>query len=334
MPEVFQIPRESLTSLKDKVVLITGSTSGIGLATVSLALSLGAKVIAGDINPSPAEKDQQHPPPHFLFVQTDVSNWASLRNLFETGYRHFGRIDHVFANAGVGQGSRNFLTEEFEDVDADADASASANANGKADGEGQSLLAAPDLRVLNVNLIGAMYTVRLGVHFLRRSIAASSRTEEEEGEGEGEGTDAGPSIVLTASSSPFQDFSVGDYTIAKHGVLGILRGVGKLLSVESGTKKRVRLNAVAPSWTATGIIPRDLLAAMGIPVQEAEVVARSAVKLFVDGERDGELVYSWDGKFCEINKAAGGLLDGVKEALPNPIVEQDVVSEMIRRMAQ
>ncbi|KAL2821748.1 hypothetical protein BDW59DRAFT_164087 [Aspergillus cavernicola] len=95
----FQIPPESLTNLKDKVVLITGSTSGIGKVTVHLCLSLGAKVIAGDVNPFPedflpllCEQRQEILSSSLLFVKTDVTDWTSLRNLFISGEKRFGRI--------------------------------------------------------------------------------------------------------------------------------------------------------------------------------------------------------------------------------------------------
>ncbi|KAL3454704.1 hypothetical protein BJX65DRAFT_301335 [Aspergillus insuetus] len=314
MPE-FQIHDDALISLKDKVVLITGSTSGIGLATTKLCLDLGAKVIAGDMNPFPdhflleqqgKEQDPQSQS-RLLFQQTDVTDWPSIRNLFIRGISHFGRIDHVFANAGIGPRT-NFLEERFEE---------------DAEDDGEKLLAPPDLRAVNVNLLGVINTVRLGVYYLRRGnpdLTSASVLR---------------SIVLTASASSFQNFSAADYTVAKHGVLGILRGLVNDLqadSIEAGEGRcpRVRLNAIAPSWTATGLVPRDVLVAMGIEVQESEVVARSVIMLWNDEKRHGEVVYSWGGRYVEINRREGGLLDGAIRAVPNKILEEEVMARLKR----
>ncbi|KAL4749040.1 hypothetical protein BDW72DRAFT_214341 [Aspergillus terricola var. indicus] len=324
-----QIPLKCLTSIKDKVVLITGSSSGIGKATAQLCLHHGAKVIAGDLYPLPADflqhLDQRDEQPYtkaapasplhsardsqnLMFVQTDVSNWTSLRNLFIRGVERFGAIDHVFANAGIGPLS-NFLEEAFEDKD------------GK-----EQLLAPPDLKVLDVNLIGVIYTVRLGVYYLRQT-AYNGRG--------GAGIEPSPCITISASASSFQNFSAADYTVAKHGVLGILRGLYSDLQQEqpnSGHDRspgRVRLNAIAPSWTATGIVPGDVLRSLGVQVQKPEDVARSVVMLCNDSRRNGELIYSWEGRYCEINQCEGGLLDGVAKIVPN-VAEEGTVMEKLK----
>ncbi|KAL4776880.1 hypothetical protein BDW60DRAFT_202981 [Aspergillus nidulans var. acristatus] len=326
----FQIPLECLTSINDKVVLITGSSSGIGKATAQLCLHHGAKVIAGDLYPLPADflqhlgqRDEQPytgaasaSPSHqvdvsenLMFVQTDVSDWTSLRNLFIRGVERFGVIDHVFANAGIGPLS-NFLGETFEDKD------------GR-----EQLLAPPDLKVLDVNLIGTIYTVRLGVYYLRQTAHGGRGGAEIE---------PSPCITISASASSFQNFSAADYTVAKHGVLGILRGLFSDLQQEqpnSGhngkTPRRVRLNAIAPSWTATGIVPSDVLRGLGAHVQKPEDVARSVVMLCNDSRRNGELIYSWEGRYCEINQCEGGLLDGVAKIVPN-VAEEGPVMEKLK----
>ena len=84
----------TMKNLKDRVVLITGGSSGIGLATTKLMLDLGAKVAVGDVNPYPITDGQ------IIFQQTDVRDWNSQAALFKKAVEKFGRIDHVFANAG------------------------------------------------------------------------------------------------------------------------------------------------------------------------------------------------------------------------------------------
>jgi hypothetical protein len=56
------------------------------------------------------------------------------------------------------------------------------------------------------------------------------------------------------------------------------------------------------------MVPLESLQAMGVPVQLPEDVARSVVLLFADENRHGEVIYSAQGKFKEVNKSEGGLL--------------------------
>ncbi|EGU72735.1 hypothetical protein FOXB_16757, partial [Fusarium oxysporum f. sp. conglutinans Fo5176] len=93
----FTIDDKDLTSLEGKVVIVTGGSSGIGLATVELLLSLGASVVCGDV-----QAPQKDLGGTYTFIKTDVSIWRDLVALFNNTKKIYGRIDHVFANAGVG----------------------------------------------------------------------------------------------------------------------------------------------------------------------------------------------------------------------------------------
>lgn len=198
----------------------------------------------------------------------------------------YGRIDQVFANAGVGP------TTDLLDVTLDE----------------SGCLAPPDLRTVNVNLLGAMYTVKLAAAYMTQ--LASQRPQ-------GSG-----SIVLTASCSSLENFSAGDYTVTKHGVLGIIRGIGNLMG---GT---VRLNAIAPSWTDTAMVPTEFVESLGGVVQPAEAVAKGVVLLFVDERRHQEVVYSWGGRYREVNKAEGGLLAAAEKLLENGVNEERVMQKL------
>ena len=69
----------------------------------------------------------------------------------------------------------------------------------------------------------------------------------------------------------------------------------------------LRINAIAPSWTATGIIPPGAVGAIGeAEFQSSDVPARSEVLLMADGKRHGEMVFSEKGKFVELENGEAG----------------------------
>lgn len=67
----------------------------------------------------------------------------------------------------------------------------------------------------------------------------------------------------------------------------------------------IRINTLAPSWTATQVLPDlgALLKAVDYDAQSTDVVARAAAYLMVDGERRGDVVFVCEGKYREIEKA-------------------------------
>ncbi len=90
---------------KDKVIIITGASSGIGLASAKLFASLGARLslaarsidrlesLAREISPDPESR--------VLCVKTDVSVEEDCRNLIEKTVAKFGGIDILVNNAGI-----------------------------------------------------------------------------------------------------------------------------------------------------------------------------------------------------------------------------------------
>lgn len=90
----FDIADRDLVSLKDKVIVITGASSGIGLATVKLCLDIGSKLVVCDINECPIKND------NLTFIKVDVTDWKQQAALFKKAIEVHGKIDHVFANAG------------------------------------------------------------------------------------------------------------------------------------------------------------------------------------------------------------------------------------------
>jgi NAD(P)-dependent dehydrogenase (short-subunit alcohol dehydrogenase family) len=89
--------------LAGKVALVTGGTSGIGLATAQRFVTEGAQVfITGrsqnDLNQAVSEIGDRA-----SGVQGDISNLSDLDRLFNTIKQKAGRLDILFANAGLGE---------------------------------------------------------------------------------------------------------------------------------------------------------------------------------------------------------------------------------------
>ena len=88
----------------DRVAIITGGASGIGLATVKRFLEEGATVIIADLSPDGCVRavDELHGAGHERFetVLADVSRSDDVRDLVENAFKRHGRIDVLFNNAG------------------------------------------------------------------------------------------------------------------------------------------------------------------------------------------------------------------------------------------
>jgi NADP-dependent 3-hydroxy acid dehydrogenase YdfG len=87
--------------IKDKVVLITGASSGIGAATARAAAQAGARLIlaARRADRLQALAGQL---PDALAVPCDVTDPAQVRHAVAAGVDHYGRIDVLVNNAGQG----------------------------------------------------------------------------------------------------------------------------------------------------------------------------------------------------------------------------------------
>lgn len=92
---------------QDRVVVVTGGASGIGKAAVRRFLDEGALVVAVDYNPATGEQLLDELADAGLdksvrFVRADVSQEADVEAAIAAATEHFGRLDVLCNNAGVG----------------------------------------------------------------------------------------------------------------------------------------------------------------------------------------------------------------------------------------
>ncbi|HCO68375.1 MAG TPA: oxidoreductase [Dysgonomonas sp.] len=108
--------------LKDKVVLITGVSSGIGLGAAIEFAKAGAKVAgcsrknAGDKEAKNFKQGVEGVGSEAFYVKTDVSIASELDNFVAEVIRHWGRIDIVLSSAGMNvfKGAENCSEEDWK----------------------------------------------------------------------------------------------------------------------------------------------------------------------------------------------------------------------------
>ncbi len=94
-----------LKPVTDQVIVITGASSGIGLATAKLAAERGAKVVLSARTRgalAQAVDEIKQAGGEAVFVEADVSDRQDLERVAATALDRFGRIDTWVNNAGVG----------------------------------------------------------------------------------------------------------------------------------------------------------------------------------------------------------------------------------------
>tara|TARA_R110001606_G_scaffold22731_2_gene77474 strand:+ start:5355 stop:6191 length:837 start_codon:yes stop_codon:yes gene_type:complete len=87
---------------KDKTVVITGGSSGIGRGSVELFRREGATVVMGDIDEAEGTAMMSAMGDNFLFKKCDVTQEAEIKALMDYAAEETGGIDVVFNNAGAG----------------------------------------------------------------------------------------------------------------------------------------------------------------------------------------------------------------------------------------
>ena len=122
--------------LQGKVAVITGGTTGIGLATAKLFVREGAYVFVTGRRQKELDEGVKAIGGNVSGVQGDVAELADLARLYET-VKAKGRIDILFANAGLAEfASLEDVTEEHFD------------------------------RIFNINVKGALFTVQKALPLL------------------------------------------------------------------------------------------------------------------------------------------------------------------------
>jgi NAD(P)-dependent dehydrogenase (short-subunit alcohol dehydrogenase family) len=101
--------------LKDKVALITGAGSGIGLQTVLLFAKEGASIVAVDVNEQAAQ-DAAKKVKNAIAVKADVSKAADCERMVAEAETKFGKLNVMFNNAGIMHGKDDDAMSTPEEI--------------------------------------------------------------------------------------------------------------------------------------------------------------------------------------------------------------------------
>lgn len=105
------------TEFKDKVVIITGASFGIGRATALAFAREEAKLVISDVQDKEGEslaKEIRKQGNECIYVHCDISKLADVQNMVSEAIKHFGRLDIAYNNAGI-EGEMGFTADVSED---------------------------------------------------------------------------------------------------------------------------------------------------------------------------------------------------------------------------
>lgn len=88
--------------LQEKVAIVTGASSGIGLAIAKTFAKEGAKVVLSDVNEDAGKKIVEAIGENAVFFKCDVSDSKQVDALIDYAVKTFGSLDIMVNNAGVG----------------------------------------------------------------------------------------------------------------------------------------------------------------------------------------------------------------------------------------
>ncbi|KAF1991623.1 NAD(P)-binding protein [Aulographum hederae CBS 113979] len=232
------------SNLQGKTVIVTGGSSGLGAAYCKAFLAAGAFVTNADIQ-LPAEAEASS---NYLYVKCDTTSFDAQLSVFKATLEKAPnkRIDIVVANAGIAVAEDDVWKPQDTDDPV-----------------------APNLKVLNINLIAMTYTAHLAIHYFRRFPESSK------------------CFILKSSIAGYSpDIPAPQYVSSKWGARGLFRALRW-----SGD---FRINLIAPWFINTPILGdgqtqyiSEVLKKKGLWFAEPDDAARAVLMCACDEKMNG-----------------------------------------------
>lgn len=263
-----------------KVIIVTGAASGIGFATARLFANSGAQVVLADRDEGLGRQAAEEIGHDCIFIKCDVSSWQEQLHLFTDTYTRYSKIDVVVCNAGidpeivlagsptdqrVSQAKKevrsNFLADEIDGT--------------------TGLLKHPPSTVMEVNVTGVIYGVKLSAHFMSR-------------------TCGGRIVVIGSAASyvPVPDQAI--YCASKHAVLGLVRATSKRADMKANN---IAISIVAPWMTSTPLTSKiDSRLTRGVPASTGADIGLAVAYLATKpwGEVNGKSIWVQGQNYTEV----------------------------------
>jgi len=172
-----------------QVALITGGASGMGYGLVEKLVSQGWNIAIVDFNEETGKAAEAKLGSQLFFIKGNVAKWEDQAAAFVATFKKWGRIDLVWANAGIGD--RIDFTKPVEEDESGAPPK-------------------PDVLVIDICLYGVVYSSYLALHFFRKNESKMGK------------------LVMTSSMAGiYPAGSIPLYGAAKHGVVGLTRSLAQ-----------------------------------------------------------------------------------------------------------
>ncbi|KAJ5761801.1 uncharacterized protein N7511_005183 [Penicillium nucicola] len=280
------------SKLKENTAIITGGANGLGEAYVRALISAGALVCIGDLDIKGEKNSKQSLQESVKFVECDASKWEDQVRLFQeaVSFSPNGKISYVVANCGIHQNDQVFSYA----------------------GDGNEP-ERPDLKTIDVNLVGTLYTVKLASHhFIKQNGQVSSSSQED------------TCLILIGSGAAFLDCPrAPQYCASKWAMRGIMHSLRRT-AVYYGS----RVNVISPWYVKTKILSEEAfahVAGVGVEFAEATDAGDCLLRILSDRTVNGRSFF-----ICPRRWAPRGYMDLDLEDYTGNSLLQEIQADQVK----
>ncbi|KAJ9621392.1 hypothetical protein H2204_011953 [Knufia peltigerae] len=260
------------TQCKGKSVIVTGGANGMGEAYVREFVKNGAFVTFCDVNEERGKAiETELSPERTCFVKCDISSWDDQVRLFEAAVTKSPSktVDIVISNAGVGRGA--------------GDPMMALEGTTTVLISGQSIIlismsedpfskpTKPSMHIIDINLVGNMYTFKLAIHYFRRGEQTPDRDR--------------CFIFIGSIAGICDNLGSWEYSTSKWGLRGLMRTARR-----NAPHQGIRVAYVAPAWIRTAIQTQetlDRLAKNGVEFATIDSAVKCVMRVSCDKSING-----------------------------------------------